>query len=180
MVADGATGTGWPELVNDGVCLRPPRPGDVEYIRKLWSDPLTMAEVGGPIEMDQEQARRWYARMVYPGVDTDRYFLIFNRSGQPVGEISFHRYDRSSGSAEFNIKIEHRHRGRGYARLAASLLLRYYFFDFGGKLMCDPVALDNRPGQESLAKFGFNKDLSRKDVCLFVMTREEFISIYGE
>jgi len=149
------------------------------YIQKLWADPLTMAEVGGAIHLTDEQAQKWYARMVSPGSETDRYFLIFTNDDQPVGEISFHRYDKNTGAAEFNIKIEHRHRGRGYAKQAVPLLLRYFFFDFGGKVMCDPVALDNQPGQMALIKLGFKKDASRQDVCLLKMTKEDFFDVFG-
>ncbi len=169
-----------PILKTAGLILRTPRPEEMLYIKKLWADPLTMAEVGGPIHLTDEQAHKWYARMVSPGSETDRYFLIFNNDDQPMGEISFHRYEQSTGTAEFNIKIEHCYRGQGYASKAIPLLLRYFFFDFGGKVMCDPVALDNRPGQKALVKLGFKKDASRRNVCLLRMTKEEFIDIYGE
>lgn len=162
------------------IYLRPPQLEELPYIQKLWADPLTMAEVGGPIHLTDEQAAQWFTRMVSPGRETDRYFLIFNQNDQPVGEISFHRYDPSTGIAEFNIKIEHCHRGKGYAKQAVPLLLRYFFFDFGGKIMLDPVALNNQPGQEALIKLGFKKDASRQDVCLLKMTKEEFINIYSE
>ncbi|MBU1356067.1 MAG: GNAT family N-acetyltransferase [Candidatus Edwardsbacteria bacterium] len=165
--------------MTDGLTLRSPRPDEMEYIQKLWADPLTMAEVGGPIHLTDEQAEKLYARMISPGSETDRYFLIFNQNDQPVGEISFHRYDPSSGTAEFNIKIEHQHRSKGYAKKAVPLLLRYFFFDFGGKIMCDPVAPDNQPGQKALIKFGFKKDILRQDVCLLKMTKEDFSDIYG-
>ena len=168
-----------PILMADGLILRHPLPVEMPYIQKLWADPLTMAEVCGPIHLSDQQAQKWYARMISPGSETDRYFLIFNQDDQPVGEISFHRYDLSTGTAEFNIKIEHCHRGKGYAGKATPLLLRYFFFDFGGKIMCDPVAPDNLPGQKALIKFGFKKDILRQDVCLLKMTKEDFSDIYG-
>lgn len=169
-----------PILKVDDLTLRHPLPDEMNYITKLWADSLTMVEVGGPIHLTEEQAQKWYARVVSPGSQTDRYFLIFNQADQPVGEISFHRYDKNIGTAEFNIKIEHRHRGRGYAQKAVPLLLRYFFFDFGGRVMCDPVALDNQPGQKALIKLGFKKDVSRQDVCYLKVTKEEFLNIYGE
>ena len=166
-------------LKTSGIYIRPPKPEEMDYIIKLWADPLSMAEVGGPVHLTEEQATKWFSRMVSPGSKTVRYFLIFNQSDQPVGEISFHRYDLSTGTAEFNIKVEHCHRGQGYAGKAVPLLLRYFFFDFGGKVMCDPVALDNQPGQKALIKLGFKKDASRQDVCLLKMTKEDFLDIYG-
>ena len=168
-----------PTLKADILTLRTPRLEEMPYIQKLWADPMTMAEVGGPIHLSEEQAQKWYARMITPGSEKNGYFLIFNQNDQPVGEISFHRYDPTSGTAEFNIKIEHCHRGKGYAGKAVPLLLRYFFFDFGGKVMCDPVAFDNQPGKKALIKLGFRQDASRPDVCLLKMTKDEFIDIYG-
>lgn len=163
----------------EDITLRSPRPEEMHYIQKLWADPLSMAEVGGPIHLTEEQTHKWYARMISPGSEEDMYFLIFDQKDQPVGEISFHRYEQSTGTAEFNIKIEHCHRSQGYASKAVPLLLRYFFFDLGGKILLDPVALDNQPGQKALIKLGFKKDASRQDVCYLKMTKEEFSGIYG-
>ncbi len=109
-----------------------------------------------------------------PGSPHDRYFLICDRQGAPVGEASFHRYHPASRTAELNIKIEARQRRRGYGREALHLLLDYFFSDFGGEVMLDPVRLENRSGQRALRSAGFEHDGSRTDVCLLRMTRERY------
>jgi hypothetical protein len=34
------------------------------FVRRLWTDPETMAPVGGSVVLSEDQAGRWYARMV--------------------------------------------------------------------------------------------------------------------
>ena len=158
--------------------LRTPAPPDLSYIRYLWADPETMKDVGGPIELDQERAQHWYAKMVDPGSDTDRFFLICTPDDAPVGEVSFHRYDPATKTAELNIKIEASKRYRRYGPEALRLLLGYFFGAFGGEVMLDPVGLENRSGQRAIARFGFEHDPSRTDVFLLRMTKQRFHSMY--
>jgi pyruvate,water dikinase len=154
--------------------LKPPRLEDLEYIRALWADPKTMEAVGGPVVLDEEKARKWFERMVDPGSPHDRYYLICDCKGSPVGEASFHRYDPAAKTAELNIKIEAKHRYRGHGPEALKLLLDYFFGEFGGEVMLDPVRPENRNGRRALIRAGFEQDRSRSDVCLLRLTRERF------
>lgn len=146
----------------------------MEFVRWLWSDPETMQPVGGPIHLTVEAARDWFARMVGPGRPTDFYCLIFNEESAPIGEISFHRLDRESMTADFNVKIASARRGKGYAREAMSVFLDYFFNRFGGRVMLDDVALDNQAGQKALLRLGFEHDPSVQDVFRLRLTREQF------
>jgi RimJ/RimL family protein N-acetyltransferase len=160
--------------------LRTPALADLGYIRRLWADPETMRDVGGPIELDEDRARRWFEKMVDPGSGNDRYFLICGRDGMPVGEAGFHRYDPATKTAELNIKIEAAKRHLGHGPEALRLLFDYFFGDFGGETMVDPVALENKNGKKAIRSFGFEHDPSRKDVCLLRMTKQRFRSICNE
>ncbi|MDO9067900.1 MAG: GNAT family N-acetyltransferase [Deltaproteobacteria bacterium] len=162
------------QLTAENVRLRHPELEDLAYIRKLWADPDTMKEVGGPIVMDEERARRWFEKMVDPGSPGDRYFLIFNRENLPVGEASFHRFDPGTKTAEFNLKVEARHRYKSYGPEAARLILEYFFSGFGGEVMVDPIALENTAGQKALLSIGFEHDPSRTDVFMVRMTKQKF------
>lgn len=156
------------------VVLRPPGLDDLEYIRSLWADPATMETVGGPVPRSMKQMEDWYRRMVDPGSPHDRYFLICDREGTPVGEAGFHRYDSKAMTAELNIKIEARHRYRGLGPEALRLLLDYYFGEFGGEVMLDPVRLDNRNGRRAMKRAGFEQDRTRSDVCLLRLARDRY------
>jgi RimJ/RimL family protein N-acetyltransferase len=148
------------------------------FIRSLWSDPETMQPVGGPVLLSDNQARRWFAKMIDPGNPTDCYRLIVNEENRPIGEISFHRLD-SNRAAEFNIKIASTERRKGYAREAMLLFLDYFFNHLGGRVLIDDVALGNHAGQRALLQFGFEHDSSAKDMFRLSMTREQYNQLYG-
>ena len=126
--------------------------------------------------MSDEEAEKWYSGMIDPGSDSDFYCLIFDNDDEPIGEISFHRYDHKTKTAEFNIKIASKHRSKGYSFEAIWLILGYYFHEFGGEIMNDRVGFDNIIGQQVLEKFGFEHDPDVKDEEAYVlkMTKEKF------
>ena len=161
------------DLGEGAVCLRPPRLADLDFIRALWADRETMAPVGGPVILDDAQARRWYARLVNPGQPSDLYCLVWAH-GQPVGEVSFHRLDPATMTADFNVKILAARRGRGYGRAAMRLLLDHFFNHLGGRLMTDDLAPDNLVGQAALRRFGWEHDPGATGVCRLRLTRDRF------
>lgn len=154
--------------------MRPPGIEDLSYIRSLWVDPETMRDVGGIVPRSEEQMKTWFNRMVDHGSPHDRYFLICDLEGAPIGEASFHRYDPAFKTAELNIKIEARHRYRGHGPEALRLLLDHFFGEFGGEVMLDLVRPENRNGRRALMRIGFQHDTSRSDVCLLRLTKERY------
>lgn len=154
------------------VYIKQPSFEELEYVNELWNDEDTMADVGGVHPFPLEKRGEWYKRMVSPSDGKNCYFLIFNREGNPVGEVSFHRYDDRYGSAELNIKVQKKFRGRGYSKEAVRLILEYFFYEFGGKLMKDEVI--NINGQEALRKFGFKITSEENKSVIFTLTKEEF------
>jgi RimJ/RimL family protein N-acetyltransferase len=159
--------------------LRPPTENDLLFIRWLWSDPETMKPVGGPVYMTDHESQHWFVAMISPGSPTDCYRLIFNDKNEPVGEISFHKLNFITMTAEFNIKIASPNRGKGYARQAMIQFLNFFFNQLGGRLMLDDVALDNQEGQNSLLRFGFEHDPGIDNAFRLFMTRERYNSLYG-
>jgi RimJ/RimL family protein N-acetyltransferase len=161
-------------LTDSEITIRPPAWSEMAYVRWLWSDRLTMQPVGGPVIIGEDAARRWYARTVDPGSPTECFCLVFNRNNRPVGEVSFHRLDPATMTADFNIKIAHLERGHGYAKRALRLLLDFFFYPFGGRLMLDDLAPNNLPGRQLLLDFGFHHDPSVPDVFRMLITRDEW------
>lgn len=162
------------------VHLRPPRVDELPFIRALWGDPETMSAVGGTIDFPEPMAREWFARMVDPGGPANCYCLIYDRNDEPVGEISFHRWDAEKRSAGLNIKVLASRRGQGYAKDALDAFLRFFFGRVGGQVMVDDVALDNRVGQQLLESIGFERDRSVAEVCWLTMTRTAYVRRFGE
>ena len=153
---------------------------DMSFIRRLWSDPDTMAPVGGPVILTDEQADQWFRRMTDSANQTDCYRLIVNENDELIGEVSSHRLDRATMTGELNIKIAHSQRRKGYAQEALHLFLDYFFSQYGGKTIIDSVALDNHAGQQILLKFGFQYDISVKEVFMLRMTRHRYYDLYGK
>ena len=103
------------------------------------------------------------------------YCLVYNENQRPVGEISFHCYDENEKSASFNIKIQARYRGRGYAKAAMDLMLDYYFNEFGGEVMIDEVI--NERGIRVLMSYGFEKVDKTEVGILLRLTKDKFNQI---
>jgi RimJ/RimL family protein N-acetyltransferase len=160
-------------LGRGAVRLRVPARDDLAFIRQLWSDAPTMAPVGGPVVLSDEDWELWFARYIQPGSPDRAYWLVISQ-GRPVGEIGFGQFDGAERAAMLNLKIAAGQRGRGYARLALQALLQYYFEDLGGARMVDDVATGNIGGQMLLLSEGFVRDPDVTDVCRLVLTAEQW------
>ncbi len=164
---------------NQIVSLKIPQWEDMDFIRRMWADPETMAPVGGPVRLNDEEAARWYAAKIAPGGQQDRYRLILDPNGKPIGEISYHRMDLGAMTAEFNIKVLHSERRRGYGRAAMIMFLDEFFNQIGGQVMNDDLALENRAGQQALLEFGFKHVPAEEKVFRMRLTKSGFNALYG-
>ncbi|MCL6443471.1 MAG: GNAT family N-acetyltransferase [Alicyclobacillus sp.] len=165
----------------DRIYFKTPSKEDVtSYIRHLWSDEDSMRDVGGIHVLDDERAERWFFRWIEPGSDDRRYFLVIRKDDHvPIGEVCFHSYNPDTKTANYSMNIEAKYRRNGYGREALEMMLRFYFFDFGGETILDDIALENKRAQEMFLKFGFEHDPTRKDAFLVRMTKSRFEELYG-
>lgn len=157
------------------VYIKKPEIEELNYIAELWSDCETMADVGGAVPLPIEKRKAWYERMVNPTDGKNFYCLIYTLDNVPVGEVSFHRFDKAEGKADFNVKVQSKYRSKGYAKEAIQLLLGYYFYDFGGQVIYDDVM--NEKGQKALGNFGFDVVSKTYSQILFMMTKGRFEEI---
>lgn len=153
------------------VRLRTPTRGDLPTIRALWTHAATMAPVGGIVTFSDEEAERWFRRKIDPGSVTDRYFLIDDERGLPVGEISVSRFDPSRWSGALNVKVHADHRGRGLGHAAMEAFLTWYFEELGAREITDDLALGNDGGRRLMEDFGFVHDPSFTDVHMMRLDR---------
>lgn len=160
------------------VTLRKPSFEELEYVAWLWADEETMKDSGGPIKFQEKEKKRWYERMVSPSNGKHFYCLIFNEEDKPVGEVSFHQYDKIAKTAEFNIKIANKERRKGYASEAAKLMLDYYFNTWNGEIMRYSIPNSHIEGQEALLRFGFEKVYSTEKEFLVAFTKGKFNQQY--
>ena len=160
------------------IYIKQPEFNELEFVKWLWADYETMRDVGGPINLEDSRKEVWYQKMVKPTDGKNFYCLIYNNEDTPVGEVSFHKFDSKDGKAELNIKIANKYRGNGYAKEAVTLILMYFFNEFGGNVMIDGVAINNLPGQTLLMNYGFKRINTDDNVFLLEMAKEEFMEMY--
>lgn len=165
-------------LKGSNIFLESPRREDIPAIKAIWTDPATMREVGGSIDWPLERYERWFEEMT--GSAADLYFLVRDLSGNCVGEVSYHGFDRAAGSARFNVKILSSCRGRGYGKEAVLLMLDHFFSGRGGLVMDDDIAPDNFGAQKLFTALGFERLPERTDVFYARMTKERFYRLHGE
>ncbi|MFD0771486.1 GNAT family N-acetyltransferase [Bacillus sp. CGMCC 1.60114] len=122
----------------------------------------------------EDRRPSWFEKNVEPTDGKHFYTLIYTNTDTPIGEVSFGRYDLNTKTAEFNIKIEYKHRGNGYAKEAICLLLEYYFEGFNGEIMIDCIAKNNISGQRVLQNFGFRHIATTGDAYVVQMKKEDF------
>ena len=141
-----------------------PTPKQLAYTKHLWLCEETMQDVGGTRSKTEKEWHEWYAKMVTPTDGCNQYFLIYAED-VPVGEISFHRYDAETKTANFNIKIEAKHRRKGYAKVALALFKNYFFNEFGGEELSDEVTSPS--GIKTLKKLGFELIKTKNGIYFF-------------
>lgn len=156
------------------IYIKQPMLNELDYVQRLWADELTTKEIGGPFILNDEDKEKFYNKMVNSPDNTAFYCVIYNLKDEPVGEVSFSRYDERTKTANFNIKIEYKHRGNGYSKEAMDLLLDYYFNEFGGLIMSDDIAIANLKAQQIFIKYGFEHVFSNEEVFLVRLTKNKF------
>lgn len=155
--------------------LREPDSGDYLYVKGIWEDSETMADVGGVHPLSLDAYEKWREKMCVSARSSNAYFLVFDReSRECLGEASFHNYDSASGAASLNIKIIKKYRGRKCGRESLDLLLGYYFDVAGGRVMRDLIWEKNPGGLAALLNYGFHEIRRGSDGILVEITASEW------
>ena len=130
-------------------------------------------------------ARQWAEREAARGPDGDNFrFVIENEHGEVVGDLSTHDCDLRVGTFSYGISIRADQRGKGYAREAIPLLLRYYFEEKRYQKATVTIFSFNEPSVILHERLGFQLEgrLRRMaytagayhDALIYGMTAEEF------
>lgn len=165
-------------ITGKSIYLKEPKITDYEIIKNIWEDEDTMEDVGGVILLPNDKYIMWYEKMIIKGKDRNRYFLIIDKvSNKCLGEISFHRYNINTKTAELNIKILKRFRGQGKAKESLDLLLDYYFNTFKGSIIQDHIGINNINGLNILINYGFEEKYRNKEEILIELTKSKFNKI---
>lgn len=160
------------------VYIKQPTFEELEYTARLWGDEETMAEIGGAYIFPKEKWEMFYKKMVHPTDGKNFYCLIYTNRNKAIGEVSFHGFDSITRVARINIKINHRHRNKGYGEEALRLILEYYFQEFGGEVVLDNITTES--GKKLFEKVGFKQVSKFRDQCTYKITRGDFVNIISD
>ncbi len=165
-------------LTGKNILLVEPAMNDYLFIKNIWEDEKTMLSVGGIQSLSEERFKIWYKYMFIEKKNENRYFLIMTEDkNKCLGEISFHKYNNKTKKAELNIKVLYEHRGKGIGKEALTLLMEYYFKEWGGKVMTDIIRGDNIEGYNALKKFGFKEKKNEYNEICFELTENDYKNI---
>lgn len=137
-----------------------PAPEELDFRRRLLSDPATMAynhAWGGTIDFSRERWADWYARWLEGGAGERFYRYLYCRpTGELVGEAAYH-FDEEFGEYLCDVLVSARYRGRGFGRQGLALLCAAAKRN-GVKRLVDNIAADNS-SVELFRRAGFRERL---------------------
>lgn len=130
VAAGSMAGTRQPEIVGDGVVLRPWREGDLGAVVAGYADPgIQRWHVKS---MDEGEARGWIAH--WPGrwaAESGAGWAVTQDRAEAVGQISLSRLDLSQGVAGLSYWTLPEARGAGLAHRALDALAGWVFGSLG-------------------------------------------------
>lgn len=168
--------------------MRAVEPGDWEsYYAWDQDDDQARRLYAVPFPRSQAAMRRWAEHEALRQADGDDFrFVIEDKAGEIVGNITTHQCDRRVGSLAYGISVLRQERGKGYAADAIALVLRYYFRELRYQKATVGVYSFNAPSIRLHQKLGFRQEgrLRRTvftdgrfhDELRFGLTAEEFAS----
>jgi RimJ/RimL family protein N-acetyltransferase len=172
---------------SEKVRLRAIEPADAEFFIKwnLDSERARHLDFVWP-PVSEASVREWVDTQSRRKLEHDAYhWIIEDRYGVPVGSIDTHSCNPHSGTFSYGLHIDPDYRGKGYAREAIFIVLRYYFEELRYQKVTVPVHSNNQDSIRLHERLGFKEEgrLRRMlftqgtyyDVLWFGMTIEEFI-----
>ena len=176
------------------VRLRAIEPDDAEFYfrlnKQLFVD-RNQDQVYPPSSLHRQ--RSWIEETSKEGFKEDggfRFQIEALESGELTGCIDTHHCDPRTGVFSYGIALDERFRGKGYAREAVLMVMRYYFFELRYQ-KCDVGVFDfNEDSSRLHERLGFVLEGRRRratytggkhhDMLLYGMTVEEFRELHAE
>lgn len=108
------------------------------------------------LPLSVEKTEKWFDS--HTG-DSTRYDAVIEADGVPVGTIGLLSIDRENGKAEYYIAMgETVYKGRGIAKKASKLILKYGFEVLGLNRIYLYTEVENIAAQKLFEKVGFEKE----------------------
>lgn len=139
------------------ISLRPLSLSDTENIVKWRNDPAVKRNLYSQEELKPEQHIAYYEKNVQSG-KCAQFIIVVDDDGNQmdIGTIFIKNIDTANHSGEYGIFIgEESGRGKGYARLATELILKFGFEVLKLHRLFLTVMADNIPAIKTYERAGF-------------------------
>jgi RimJ/RimL family protein N-acetyltransferase len=155
------------------------------YKESADTEGIRLLQWGVELPKSEEMAKAW-AEQFTNLKDTSKriMFSIETLSCELVGGINIHTIDQKNGTFSFGVRTYTPYRGKGYAKEALRIVLRYGFYEMRFQ-KCNSGCMDTNEASIRLHKsLGFREEGRQRrtiytngrhyDHLLFGLTREEF------
>lgn len=161
--------------------LRGIEPADAEahYILDQQDDISRMQWVMNP-PVSRAATTKWVEGSAVERPDGDEFTAQMETivDGTLVGSIATHHCDRRAGVFSYGLHVEEQHRGKGYAKEAICLILRYFFQELRYQ-KCNVEAMEINPASQQLHEaLGFVQE-GRRRRTVFTSGRHSDMVEYG-
>ncbi|MFC9589415.1 GNAT family N-acetyltransferase [Streptomyces sp. NPDC056944] len=136
---------------------------DAELVHAWRSDPVVMHQMGiWPRALTAVRER------IERDIDDDDRddFLILPPDGVPVGYVGLTNQNMVNGTAEVELMLDTRHRGRGHATAALDAVVDLAFGELPMYRLTAETHADNAPAVAVLTRSGFTREGISRSACL--------------
>lgn len=171
-------------LENENLKLREIETYDLESIVRWRNDRDVYENLFSYLPLCLEKQKRWYENYL-SDMRTQLFLIELNNEKKTIGTIGFTDIDYKNQNADVTIIIgEKDYRGKGYARQAVDMLLKYGFYELNLKKVYFKVLAYNTKAVKLYEKMGAKQEgILRKhhfslgnfqDVIILSLFREDF------
>lgn len=141
-------------LEGETVSLRTVEEEDVPFLRDGVNHPAVRPYVGQSFPTNLEQERRFFTELN----ESDAIQALVVADDLPVGHVELDPVDHEQGVAELAFWLLPEHRGEGYAKEAAALMVDYAFSELRLHRVGATAFDSNEPSIRLLEKVGFTRE----------------------
>jgi RimJ/RimL family protein N-acetyltransferase len=162
-----------------------------DYLKVYEYDFTRLRDIGGEFEYVKCDPKKIEPFITYADEEENVLdFILYEKNGEPFGNIVADRYGEHGKSLEISINIHPNYWGLGYAKEAILEIMKYIFANLDIDYVIYGYAEENNKSKRVNDKIGFEPIDKRvehytridNDVTTIVtsMSKEKFYELYGE